>query len=326
MRTGFEAFLVKPVHQSLLYSVVTRIINGQPAFEPVEKPMAGYSADEIWPVDGALEALFPAKKVMKVLLAEDNLANQRLATIQLKKIGYEVDSVGTGTLAVKSVTLDPDLYQLVLMDCQMPEMDGFAATRLIREAEQQSGRHIPIVAMTANAMQGDREACVAAGMDDYMSKPIRLDDLKKVIERWTGGPVAEVGEIKAGSSGEDPARSLDPEIIRGIRDLQMEGEADFLTEMIDLYLADSRVVLERIRVSIDCRDCDELKRAAHMLKGTSGNLGARILASYCSEVESLAAKIDIDGAIGWMNRLEKEYKVVCKALKAERVTNSSQNS
>ena len=117
-----------------------------------------------------------------VLVAEDNAINQRLALAQLRKLGYKADVVANGHDAVEAVT--SGIYSLVLMDCQMPEMDGFTATRAIRALEEHTDHHVPIVAMTANAMDGDREACIAAGMDDYLSKPVRIDDLGRMLERW----------------------------------------------------------------------------------------------------------------------------------------------
>jgi CheY-like chemotaxis protein len=129
-------------------------------------------------------AEIPQKKsaeLKRILLVEDNVANQKLASMILKKLGYEVSLAANGKEAVSGMENPPDL---ILMDCQMPEMDGFEATSAIREMEQSIGRHVPIVAMTANAMQGDRERCIAAGMDDYISKPISPGVMKEKLERW----------------------------------------------------------------------------------------------------------------------------------------------
>jgi CheY-like chemotaxis protein len=119
-----------------------------------------------------------------ILLAEDNPVNQKLALTQLDRLGYVADAVENGREAVEVVVGSQDRYALILMDVQMPEMDGLAATRAIRAAEVTTGKHVPIIAMTANAMQGDREACVAAGMDDYISKPVNRDKLRDVLDRW----------------------------------------------------------------------------------------------------------------------------------------------
>ena len=135
----------------------------------------------------AFEAVSPNLRVPqaqpnRVLVAEDSAINQQVVCARLAKLGITPHVVGNGGEAVKACErID---FELILMDCQMPEMDGFAATQLIRRHEQQSGRHVPIVAMTANAMAGDRERCIAAGMDDYASKPVTLDQLRQIIERW----------------------------------------------------------------------------------------------------------------------------------------------
>lgn len=117
-------------------------------------------------------------------MAEDNPINQKVAILQLQKLGYTAQAVTNGREVIEVLARAADQYALVLMDCQMPEMDGFAATRVIRKTELTSGRHIPIIAMTADALEGDRDRCIAAGMDDYLSKPVNLDNLRKVLEQW----------------------------------------------------------------------------------------------------------------------------------------------
>jgi CheY-like chemotaxis protein len=119
------------------------------------------------------------------LVAEDNSVNQLLVLAQLKSLGYSANAVANGREAVEAVSTVP--YDLVLMDCQMPEMDGFTATQAIRKLEQSTGRHITIIALTANAMKEDQERCLQSGMDDYMSKPLRKDTLGKVLDRWLSG-------------------------------------------------------------------------------------------------------------------------------------------
>jgi CheY-like chemotaxis protein len=127
-------------------------------------------------------SLSSALPLPSVLLVEDNQVNQKVALAQLKRLGYRADAVVNGREAVDAVERHD--YAIVLMDCQMPEMDGFEATRLIRAQEAQIGRHVPIVAMTANAMNGDREACLKAGMNDYLAKPIRAEELDAILKKW----------------------------------------------------------------------------------------------------------------------------------------------
>ena len=121
-----------------------------------------------------------------ILLVEDNSINQRLGLLQLKKLGYQAEAVSSGHEAITAIAQGH--YALVLMDCQMPEMDGYEATGHIRQMESTTGNHIPIIALTANAMPSDRQACLAAGMDDYLSKPVRMEELRAMLERWSTTP------------------------------------------------------------------------------------------------------------------------------------------
>lgn len=138
-------------------------------------------------LDGGFQDLLVSdeKGAVSVLVAEDNLLNQKLIDLQLKKLGYKAEIVDNGREALESV-LSGGSYKIILMDCQMPEMDGFEATRAIRQAESEIGCDIPIIAMTAYAMQGDREQCLYAGMGDYLSKPVRLERLMELLKYWIG--------------------------------------------------------------------------------------------------------------------------------------------
>jgi CheY-like chemotaxis protein len=170
---GIEGYLVKPVRQSLLYDCLVRVMA---ASGPLSSAPPRPAADS-----GRRPP--PVARGPRVLLAEDNVVNQRLALRMLEKLGCRVDVVGNGREAVDAVRRGE--YALVFMDCQMPEMDGFEATAAIRQGETGSGR-VPIIALTASAMQGDREECLAAGMDDYLSKPLGLRDLERMLRRWQG--------------------------------------------------------------------------------------------------------------------------------------------
>jgi CheY-like chemotaxis protein len=171
---GVDGYLVKPVRQSQLYDSLATVMAA-----PGPLPCAPAR-----PPAGPERGPPPAAGGPRVLLAEDNVVNQRLALRLLEKLGCRVDVVGNGREAVAAVTGAE--YALVFMDCQMPEMDGFEATAAIRQGETGS-RRVPIIALTASAMQGDREACLAAGMDDYLSKPLGLRDMERMVHRWQGG-------------------------------------------------------------------------------------------------------------------------------------------
>ena len=172
---GIAAYLSKPVRQSQLYDTIVTVLHA--AVEPQPQlPATPHSLAEA-----------PAGGRLRVLLAEDNIVNQRLAVRLLEKLGCRVDTVASGREAVEA--LSHLAYALVFMDCQMPEMDGYAATAAIREREAMTGSHTPIIAMTANAMPGDRERCLQAGMDDYVSKPIKTADLAEMLRKWEQVPL-----------------------------------------------------------------------------------------------------------------------------------------
>ena len=317
MQFGCSAYLVKPVKMSNLFDTIVRTIT-QKSVAPEVYASANADRPVITqpplPPSGAL-----------ILLAEDNPANQKLATIQLKKLGYRVEAVQNGQQVVEAILKTNQKFAAILMDCQMPEVDGFSATRIIRKSELTTGKHLPIVAMTANAMQGDRETCLAVGMDDYISKPIRLDHLREILNRWTRGEDNnERIDIEGGESEEVENDSLDMEIIGGIRMLQIEGEPDFLTELIDIYIQDSAGLLEKIKEALANQDGPGLRKASHALKGSSMNLGASKLASICQDMESAALANSLEDGPEILDRLEREYLRVWQALSAERETKSAE--
>ncbi len=178
LQGGFAAYLTKPVKRAHLLQAIESVIGRSREADRAETTRSQGGPR----VRGSRAGAIKAGRLL--LLVEDNPINQKLALAQLDTLGYVVDAVMNGREAVEAVTAGTAQHALILMDVQMPEMDGFAATKAIREAEVTTGRHVPIVAMTANAMQGDREACLAAGMDDYISKPVNRDKLREVLERW----------------------------------------------------------------------------------------------------------------------------------------------
>jgi PAS domain S-box-containing protein len=315
VQSGFAAALTKPVHQSSLYDTLADLFDStaRDAFSAASEQLA---LTEARMEQVAAQGVKPTGRV--VLLAEDNPANQRLAMIQLKKLGYEVEAVASGQQVLDHIRMGANRYALILMDCQMPELDGFEATRAVRQIEFVKGdRRIPIVAMTANAMQGDRETCMAAGMDDYISKPVTLDSLRQVIDRWVKGstPLKSAGDIE---QEVNTVMAVDTSVLDGIRELQAEGEPDFLTELIDLYIAESVKLLEHMRQAVSENELGALRKAAHALKGSCGNMGAKTLMGYCAELEELSGRGDLDAARAYLPRVELEYARVQTALEGNR--------
>jgi CheY-like chemotaxis protein len=206
VQMGFVAYLTKPAKRALIFDALARAVSrrvstrrledvqvaDRPAQSPTYAPAAispgqapAAAEPEVAESDGLAAAEpMPATRKALVLLVEDNPNNQIMAMRQLEKLGHAVHIVSNGVQAVKALSYGTHRYDLVFMDCQMPEMDGFEATREIRNAEVTSGRHVPIIAMTANAMSGDRDSCIAAGMDDYIAKPISRHVLNEALARW----------------------------------------------------------------------------------------------------------------------------------------------
>ncbi len=174
---GFAAYLTKPVRMTQLFDALVEVMGRQ-------MPVSGTSSPSAPPLVTQYSIKEDKKRRVRILLAEDNPVNQKVATIMLDKAGYRVDVAENGKEALEA--LERSSYALVFMDVQMPEMDGFEATALIRNQEEQSGHHVPIIAMTAHAMEGDRERCLEAGMDDYIAKPIKPKELIAILEKWTG--------------------------------------------------------------------------------------------------------------------------------------------
>ena len=267
---GISACLTKPVRPSVLLKTLSSALGGHATAAAAAEP-AALAADK------------PANKYFRVLVAEDNIVNQKVAIKQLEKLGYESDVAANGLEVLEALKRRP--YELVLMDCQMPEMDGFQATAEIRKLEEDQ-RHTPIVAMTANALQGDREKCLAAGMDGYISKPVRIEKLAEVMKKWdTPLDAAAVRDLMALAGPENPG---------------------FMGELVAAYLKDVPSRIEAIRAGIRAGDAQALRLAAHALKGSSGNSGAQRVQRICRLLELIGISGSVEGAGEHLEALEKE--------------------
>lgn len=260
-----------------------------------------------------------------VLLVEDNRVNQEVGKAMLETLGCTVAVAGNGREAL--TFLARRSCDLILMDCQMPEMDGYEATRAIREGEGSASlrgcrSYTPIVALTAHAMEGDRKRCLEAGMDDYISKPFSIKDLGEVLERWLtikkddprdkGGPK----ERTMDNYGSDGTPVVDTEALGKIRALQ-PGSDDLLTKIVGLYLDSSTRLLAGLQEAIEEKDAEKLHVTAHTLKSSSANLGAMSLASLCREIEALGKNKTVEQASILVAAVEKEHEKVTAALQKE---------
>jgi CheY-like chemotaxis protein/HPt (histidine-containing phosphotransfer) domain-containing protein len=249
------------------------------------------------------------RRKIRILLAEDNITNQKVALGILERLGLRADPVANGNEVLAAV--EAIRYDLVLMDVQMPEMDGFEATAAIRRKEKDRGKHIPIIAMTSHAMFGDRDRCLDAGMDDYVSKPIRSEDLVAAIERWLGK--ARVPQREAAAvAGPEEVRG-DSESAPAIFDKQgfldrVGGDEALCREVLEVFLNDVPLRIEQLAECLDAKDALAVERQAHALKGAAANVGAESLRLVALDVETAAARSDLREAETWVDTLKHRFE------------------
>ena len=331
-QAGFVAYLTKPVRHDQLSNCL-RTVLGLSGLVSEGKPAAVTIPSVPFITRHTLAEIESAPRI---LVAEDNLINQKLTVRMLEKLGYQADVVENGQEALAALARSS--YAVVLMDCQMPIVDGFEATRLIRENErrqwsmvngQSSGKdavesslpltndqlpmtssHIPIVALTANAMSGDRERCLAAGMNDYLTKPVRKEDLKGILDRWIAVSIhpqaAPACSPKHSTNGTD-AESL-PLIFDETAMLRnIGGDTELLEQLVEMFLQRHQTMLEAIRAALADRDQVAVEQAAHALKGTASNLCA-------SEVVLSAGQLEAFGRLGTLVEGPMIYTQLEKAV------------
>ncbi|RMH33616.1 MAG: PAS domain S-box protein [Nitrospirae bacterium] len=413
---GFDAYLTKPVKREHLYACLKQVMGGERRAKTsggdghvVEEPDFRASSKRELPAPSLITRHtlreMEQHRTSRILLAEDNLVNQKVTIKMLQKLGYAVDVVGNGREAVEAVKRGS--YALVLMDCMMPEMDGYQATREIREWEQANDRspkreregpeaqdggretgtgkqgsrgeisgettipedgrpasdeqppasrhgrgtpwsHIPIIALTANAMQGDREKCLAAGMDDFLSKPLKPNELENTMKTWIistasdspelhrpstemetdeavpflettneEAPASPIVSASTPSVAEVSGSPLDPGKIEELRALGGDEDPDFFALLVEQFLSDALGHVDAIRDAVAQRDASTLYKAAHTLKGSARNIGATVLADVCYRFEQMGREDSWSGSQDLMHRLTEEFARAETALRAE---------
>ena len=303
---GIARYLRKPIAKSELHAALMNVLGHTVAKKPRPTSTTGMSAT-------------PSLS-LNILLAEDNVVNQRVAVSILEKRGHVVQPVNNGKEALAALACEH--FDLVLMDVQMPEMDGLEATAAIRKLENQSGRHIPIVAMTAHAMKGDRERCLDAGMDDYLAKPVDAKALMETIRRWspdasqdrpehtrqsdqTRFQDAMTNQSALTNKRHPPATDIFD--LEGLR-ARVEGDLELFDEMIELYLSSSPLLLTEIESAVASRDGEKINRAAHTLKGVLKNMCASTCADAALELETIGKTGDLERAPKSLGTLKQEYQ------------------
>ena len=305
---GIARYLLKPVVQSELLNAVLEVA-GQDVVTEI--------------LDRAPDGRLPVATRLKILLAEDGLVNQQVAIGLLAKRGHDVVVANNGREAVAAS--EANSFDVVLMDMQMPEMDGMEATVAIRHRDQQTGRHTPIVAMTANAMKGDRERCLEGGMDGYVSKPVEPEELFAEIERFAGGDdegvgVTEVDGHTCGASvGEPPAEdadAVDTDVFSFDAVLErIPGGMPAVREMAALLLDECQRLLGEIRGGIDSHDAVVVHRGAHTLKGSADIFAAKRVVQVALQLETISANGDLSTAAELLAELETETERMSNAIK-----------
>ena len=289
---GIAGHLVKPFKQSRLREALRALAAG-------ESLLSGPS-----PADSISRTNTPTGRSLRLLLAEDNLVNQKLAVTQLRRLGHSVAVASNGRETLLALQRSP--FDAVFLDCQMPELDGYETAREIRrlEADRKLGNRPPtfLIALTANAMAGDREKCLAAGMDEFLTKPLDLDQLPSVLNRAVGAPsllptetpspistLARPIPQTSEASRPDSMPILDASLLDSLRTLRFDGEPDPVIEIIDLFLRDTPSRLEEAIASFHRRNAIGIQEAAHTLKGSANNLGARRLGAAAGRLENQAS-------------------------------------
>jgi len=248
-----------------------------------------------------------SQRKLRILLAEDNAVNQKLVVRMLEKRGHSILVTVNGKEALAAI--EKQAFDLVLMDVQMPDMDGFEATAEIRRREKESGGHIPIIAMTAHAMKGDRERCLDAGMDAYVSKPIAIKDLLDTIHCSFPSDGESDGPCPA---GRPESAAIDMEVALG----RVDGDAELLQELAGIFLDEYPRMMSDIRAAIGNHDCEALQRAAHALKGSVGNFGAEGTAESALRLETMGRNADLSDVEKALVDLEQEMERVKPSLLA----------
>ena len=298
------AALTKPVRRTHLYNALNRVLMDAPSDTAVLRTLD---------LDGVTTAV---RLGLNILLVEDNAVNQAVARGMLEQLGCEVTVAGDGEEGAR--VFEGGQFDVVLMDCQMPTLDGYGATERIRAFEKSvDWPRTPVVALTANALEGDRQKCLDAGMDDYLSKPFSQEQLRKVLEGLRADDEV-IPAVPVVAAAERTGAVLDVRALEQIRALQQPGSPDLLAKVIALYLDSSTRLTEQIRTALEAGDADGLRLAAHALKSSSGNVGATGLADIAKQLEAYGREQQLDAARPLVTQMAEEQQRVVDALLAER--------
>ncbi len=283
---GVGGYLTKPVMSSELLGAIRRVLSG--ALDDRPHPLV------------TRHSLRESRRLLRVLLAEDNAVNRAVVVGILEKHGHRVTVAVDGHEAMAAIV--NEAFDVVLMDVQMPHLGGFEATAAIRANERLNGGHLPIIALTAHAMKGDRERCLEAGMDAYLSKPIRAEELVRTIEQLTSSEGSEADEVPAYNGGA-------PAVLDRSAALEyVGGETALLSEVVRLYRQEGPRLLKEIRDALSCDDAERVQSAAHRLKGSIGTLSGAAASRAAGRLEQHSAEKHLEEARRAFADLEREIE------------------
>ena len=306
-KLGITSYLLKPVRKWELLNSILKIVGEADSIRPRTETVQDHGA--------------PSSTPLHILLAEDNRVNQRVAVRVLEKMGHSVVLANNGKEALS--TLATQQFDLVLMDLQMPEMDGLTATKQIREQEIQTQAHLPIIAMTAHALKGDRERCLEGGMDGYVSKPINVKDLKDAI-----AAVVQGGTIRGIASARPAEPAITPTGTTAAWNVsetlqRLGGDVQLLEEVIQIFLTETPLKLAKLREAIAQSSPDTMEKTAHSLKGELGYLGITAASQRARELEEMGRKNELENAASAFAALEAELIDVLASMR-RRATSSAE--
>ena len=307
---GFDAYATKPIRHQELEAILMQTMSKQGGAKAISQAIATrYSARE-------MQNKFTGRKV-RILLAEDNITNQQVALGILKKLGLRADAVANGVEAIKALETIP--YDLALMDVQMPEMDGFEATAFIRDRDSSVPNHeIPIIAMTAHALQGDRERCLAAGMNDYVSKPVSPEALAEALDRWLPKEdgLSALQIPKPAFQFQTPQPKL-PIFDKASIMSRLMGDADLARTVVEGFLEDMPRQFELLRACMGRGDISGAERQAHSIKGASANVGGEAFRAIAADMEQHCHEGQMDAAHALLADLDTQFNILKEAIRKE---------
>jgi len=305
--SGVDDYVTKPIKRKQLLESLLNVIGSQEGPRAIMSGLMAMSAPAV------VEAPVKHETPLRLLIAEDNVVNQKVALHQLQKLGYIAEAVDNGRMVLES--LDRQRYDIVFMDCQMPELDGYAATAAIRKRTGHD-RKTWIVAMTAHSLEGDREKCLAAGMDDYISKPVKIDDLKGAIDRFAEREAREAAAAVV-ASAPGGVEAVNRTALDAFRELDTDGSSGILGQLISVFLENTPIVIAEIHQALVEKAPQQAGRLAHTLKGSCSNFGATRMVELCSDLEQLGNSGSLEGADHLVGEIEKEFGLVRVVLEKE---------